>query len=81
MPSEAGQAFSCDARGRSGVEAVASRRPRRDRAPLGLKSSDKTEGTLSEELDRAASIETGDAMSKRPHDRLFVIFETYLEQH
>ena len=42
---------------------------------LGLNSSEKTEGTLPEELDRAEAIPLGDATSKSPHDRLFAIFE------
>ena len=48
---------------------------------LGINTSEKSEGTFSYQLDRSEAIPIGDAMSKGPLDRLFAIFENYLEHH
>ena len=48
---------------------------------LGINASEKSEGTFSYQLDRSEAIPGVGAMPKGPHDRVFAIFENYLEHH
>ena len=48
---------------------------------FGINASEKSEGTFSYQLDHSEAIPIGDATSKGPHDRVFAIFENFLEHH
>ena len=48
---------------------------------LGINTSEKSEGTFSYQLDRSEAVPGVDATPKGRHDRVFSIFENYLEHH